>query len=99
MVQLRLANSFRAIGCARPRKLATRMLQGQCEWGRPAGQPQHELELAGQTGPSAHSPLLTLDANTESIFDSLADPHLGQVVPSHFVERTRSSLSCPHFSQ
>jgi len=47
----------------------------------------------------AAASVATLDANTESLFESFFEPHLGQGVPSHLLERTRISLSLPHFSQ
>jgi hypothetical protein len=40
-----------------------------------------------------------LEANTESFFVRRFDPHLGQGVPFHLLERTRISLSTPHFPQ
>jgi hypothetical protein len=40
-----------------------------------------------------------LEANTESFLASLGEPQCGHLVPSHFVERTRISLSRSHFSQ
>jgi hypothetical protein len=40
-----------------------------------------------------------LEANMESFFVSRLDPHLGQGVPGHLLERMRISLSAPHFPQ
>jgi hypothetical protein len=44
-----------------------------------------------QAGPSSALP--ELDANTESFFCSLIEPHFGQGVPRQSVERTSTSLS------
>jgi hypothetical protein len=54
------------------------------------GVPEHD---------GAAASLATLDANTESFLESFFEPHFGQGVPSHLLERTRISLSAPHFSQ
>jgi hypothetical protein len=40
-----------------------------------------------------------LDAKTERFFVNRLDPHLGQGVPFHLLERTRTSLSTPHSAQ
>jgi len=40
-----------------------------------------------------------VEAKTDSFFSSRVEPQCGQGVPSHFAERTSSSLSFPHFSQ
>jgi len=45
------------------------------------------------------SPPAVEDANTDSFFDKRVDPHRGQRVPFHSVERTRISLSDEHASQ
>jgi hypothetical protein len=49
-------------------------------------------------GPSLASPPAE-DAKTESFFVSLVEPHAGHFVPFQSFERTRISLSFPHFSQ
>jgi hypothetical protein len=54
------------------------------------GVPVHEGAVASEA---------TLDANTESFLESFLEPHFGQGVPSQLLERTRISLSAPHFSQ
>jgi hypothetical protein len=41
----------------------------------------------------------TLEAKTDNFFVSCFAPHLGQAVPSQRLERTRTSLSSPHFLQ
>jgi hypothetical protein len=38
-----------------------------------------------------------LEAKTDSFLASLVDPHLGQGVPFHLLERISNSLSAPHF--
>jgi hypothetical protein len=55
-----------------------------------------ELGVPVQEGSDAAPPL---EANTESFFESFVEPQWGQGVPSHWVERTRISLSFRHFSQ
>jgi hypothetical protein len=40
-----------------------------------------------------------LDAKTDSFLVSFVAPHFGQAVPCQRLERTRISLSFPHFSQ
>jgi hypothetical protein len=59
----------------------------------------HELGLPEQEAGSEDSPPLTLEAKTESFFDSFVEPHFGQAVPSQRRERTSSSLSVPHLPQ
>jgi hypothetical protein len=39
------------------------------------------------------------EAKTDNFFDSFFDPHFGQGVPFHLLERTRISLSAQHFPQ
>jgi hypothetical protein len=56
-----------------------------------------ERGVPEQVGPAAS--LATLEANTESLLESFFEPHFGQGVPSHLLERTRISLSAPHLSQ
>jgi hypothetical protein len=41
----------------------------------------------------------TLEANTDNFFVKRFAPHCGQAVPFQRLERTRTSLSFPHFSQ
>jgi len=53
-----------------------------------------ELGLPVQTG--ASSPLPP-EAKTESFFESFVEPQLGHFVPFQSFERTRISLSLPHF--
>jgi len=50
-----------------------------------------------QAGPSADEPLL--EAKTENFFESFFDLQCGQGVPSHWDERTSTSLSRPQESQ
>jgi hypothetical protein len=47
---------------------------------------------------SAESPP-PLEANTDNFFVNRFDPHLGQGVPFHLLERTRISLSASHSAQ
>ena len=56
----------------------------------------HDLGVPVQDG-SLLTPLL--EAKTESFLFNLVEPQRGQGVPSHFEDRTRTSLSFPHFSQ
>jgi hypothetical protein len=58
----------------------------------------HERGLPLQAGASEES-LPPLEANTERFFFNRFDPHLGQGVPVHLLERTRISLSAPHLPQ
>jgi len=44
-------------------------------------------------------PVWDVEANTENFLLRRLDPHLGQGVPSHWVERTNTSESFPHPSQ
>jgi hypothetical protein len=41
----------------------------------------------------------TLEAKVENFFANRVEPHCGQGVPSHLVERTWISESFPHWSQ
>jgi hypothetical protein len=41
----------------------------------------------------------TFEANTDNFLVNFFAPHLGQGVPCQRLERTRTSLSFPHFSQ
>jgi hypothetical protein len=47
----------------------------------------------------APTPPATDDANTESFFSNRVEPHFGQRVPFHSLERTRISLSQEQASQ
>jgi hypothetical protein len=58
----------------------------------------HEPELPLQEAASDDSPP-ALEAKTDNFFVNLVAPHLGQAVPFQRLERTRISLSAPHFSQ
>jgi hypothetical protein len=58
----------------------------------------HELGVPLHEEPSDEAPPM-FDANTESFFFNRVAPHLGQAVPCQRLERTRISLSAPHFSQ
>jgi hypothetical protein len=57
-----------------------------------------EPGLPLQEAPSDDSPP-ALEAKTDSFFVNRFAPHLGQAVPCQRLERTRISLSVPHFSQ
>jgi hypothetical protein len=70
----------------------------QCEWGRPVPHIPQERGLPLQAAASEESPP-PLEANTDNFFVTRFDPHLGQGVPVHLLERTRTSLSAPHFPQ
>jgi hypothetical protein len=56
-----------------------------------------ERGLPEQAAASEESP--PLDAKTDNFFVRFFDPHFGQSVPFHLLERTRISLSTPHFPQ
>ena len=56
-----------------------------------------ELGLPEHDGADSSPPLL--EAKTESFFCNFFEPHFGQGVPSHLLERTKISESFPHFSQ
>jgi hypothetical protein len=58
----------------------------------------HEPGLPLQEAASDDSPP-ELEANTDNFFVNRVAPHLGQAVPCQRLERTRTSLSAPHFSQ
>jgi len=58
------------------------------EWGVPV-----------QEGAGSEPPPLTLEAKTESFFESFVEPQWGHGVPSQWLERTRISLSFSHFPQ
>lgn len=69
----------------------------QWECGLPVPHMPQEEGLPVQAG-SAPAPA-TLEAKVENFFDNRAEPHFGQGVPSHWVERTWISESFPHCSQ
>jgi len=69
----------------------------QCECGAPVPQRPHDFGTPEQVG--ALSCPLTDDAKVESLFVNFFEPQLGQGVPCHSLERTKISLSVPHFSQ
>ncbi|MGA2176793.1 MAG: hypothetical protein ABSH38_17590 [Verrucomicrobiota bacterium] len=56
-----------------------------------------EPGLPLQEAGSEESP--PVEAKTDSFFVNFFDPHFGQGVPAHRLERTRISLSAPHFPQ
>jgi hypothetical protein len=56
-----------------------------------------ELGFPVQDG--SDPPPLTLEANVENFFASFVEPQCGHWAPSHWLERTSSSLSFWHFSQ
>jgi hypothetical protein len=56
-----------------------------------------EVGLPLQEGESSEAP--PEEANTDSFLVNFFDPHLGQGVPFHLLERMRTSLSAPHFPQ
>ncbi len=57
----------------------------------------HDDGTPEQAGPSSAPP--ALEANTDNFFLNFGEPHCGHGVPSHFAERTSTSLSFPHCSQ
>jgi hypothetical protein len=61
--------------------------------------PHRPQEVGVPLQEGSEPPPLALEAKTESFFDSLVEPQLGQGVPSQLLERTRISLSFLHFSQ
>jgi hypothetical protein len=56
-----------------------------------------EWALPEHDGSDAPPP--ALEAKTESFFVSRVEPQCGHSVPSHWLDRTRISLSFRHFSQ
>ena len=85
-------------GVDKPADPTANRLVSQCRCGPPPQQPPHELGFMPQAG-AALGLAATEEANTDSFFDSLVDPQCGHFAPCHLLERTRSSLSCSHFSQ
>ena len=69
----------------------------QCECGRPVPHIPQERGFPLHAAASEDSP--PLEANTDNFFVNRFDPHPGQGVPAHLLERTRISLSAPHFPQ
>lgn len=47
----------------------------------------------------ASLPPALAEAKTENFFSSFVEPHCGHLAPFQLLERTRISLSFPHFSQ
>jgi hypothetical protein len=76
---------------------ATIVVLHQCECGTPVPQRPQALGLPEHAGPS--SAPLEVEANTESFFCSLVEPHFGQCVPRQSVERTSTSLSLSQSAQ
>ncbi|HUD47104.1 MAG TPA: hypothetical protein VMR33_09750 [Candidatus Baltobacteraceae bacterium] len=70
----------------------------QCECGRPVPHIPHERGFPLHASASGESPP-PLDAKTDNFLVNRFDPHLGQGVPVHLLERMRISLSVPHFPQ
>jgi hypothetical protein len=58
----------------------------------------HEAGLLVQEAPSDDPPPM-LEAKTDNFFVNRFAPHLGQAVPCQRLDRTRTSLSAPHFPQ
>jgi hypothetical protein len=58
----------------------------------------HDPGLPLQDAPSVEPPA-TLEAKTDNFFVNRFAPQLGQAVPCQRLERTRISLSFPHFPQ
>jgi len=69
----------------------------QCECGTPVPQRPHELGTPEHDG--ALSCPLTDEAKVERRLVNFVEPHLGQGVPCQSLDRTKISLSVPHFSQ
>ncbi|HMO64191.1 MAG TPA: hypothetical protein PKE47_03015 [Verrucomicrobiota bacterium] len=59
----------------------------------------HELGWPVQAGASPAPSPATDEAKIESFFVRRTEPHAGQGVPCHVVERTSTSLSRPQSSQ
>jgi hypothetical protein len=58
----------------------------------------HERGLPLQESATVAAPPV-LEAKTDNFFVNRFAPHLGQAVPCQRLERTRTSLSAPHFPQ
>jgi len=69
----------------------------QCECGTPVPHRPHELGTPEHDG--ALSCPLTDEAKVERRLVNFVEPHLGQGVPCQSLDRTKISLSVPHFSQ
>jgi hypothetical protein len=69
----------------------------QCECGRPVPHIPHEPGVPLHEGASLAPPVE--EANTENFLSSFVEPQYGHGVPCQSLERTRSSLSFPHFPQ
>jgi hypothetical protein len=59
-------------------------------------QSPHDFGCPVHAGASSAPPL---EANTDSFLLNFVEPQCGHAVPSHFVDRTSTSLSFPHFPQ
>lgn len=70
----------------------------QCLCGLPVPHIPQEWGVPVQEGSDAPAPPV-LDANVENFFDSRVELQCGHLVPSHWLERTSTSLSFWHFSQ
>jgi hypothetical protein len=68
----------------------------QCRCGRPEAQAQQPPPAGLQAEGSA---LLPPEAKTENLRDNFAEPQWGHLTFRLVFERTRISLSCPHFPQ
>ena len=77
--------------------VASDAVTGQCECGLPVPHMPHEPGLPVQL--TSGSPPPPAEAKTESFLTRRVDPQWGHFVPVQSEERTRSSLSCWHFSQ
>ena len=58
-----------------------------------------EWQVLGWPSQLAGALAATLAENTDSFLASFFEPHLGQGVPFHLLDATKTSLSAPHFSQ
>jgi hypothetical protein len=87
---------MRSLGLPPRRRIA--QAQCLCRLRPPQQQPQEpdEVEQAGASPPSVPPPA---DANTESFLVKRVDPQQGHGVPFHLLDRTRISVSFPHFPQ
>jgi len=59
----------------------------------------HERGVPLHDAASADSPPPPPEANTDIFFVNFLEPHLGQTTPVDLLERTKISLSAPHFPQ
>jgi len=89
--KLKFAATFSTLGRERELKFAAAI---QCPWQWPPQQPPPPPF----PDPALAGPALA-GAKTENFLANFAEPQCGQAVPFQSVERTRISLSRPHFSQ